>query len=389
MNGIINLSDGQGATISGGVVTANSVNSSGTVTASTFSGNLQTNNIQPISNASALSLYTNSTGASTWGNVAGTLQFNPALTFVNSLNGISSTVFGYLSGLTSNVQTQINNISTSLGSTYLTIANAMATYQTISGMSSYLTTASASSLYQTILTSASNITINNLTGNVLTANSVCGVSNTVMGYLSTATSDVQTQINNISTNISSTYLSITNASTTYMPILNTVNQIGVPTGLGTVSNYPASNQIGYLTRAAGTWTTVNNYSNTSTTVTNLYTYANIAGTWLVTVQIFVPNSSCYIRAFFNTTNSATYSPSQVVCASGIAGDTASSNWHSVQFTYISQVKSNGTQYSTSYITEDSTTIYTALNIQSYVYLQVMTSTASATGNWNVQAVRIA
>ena len=99
---------------------------------------------------------------------------------------ISDVKLSYLSTLTSNVQTQFNNIISSAASTYQTIANmsnyltttvaastyqpltimsdyltttvAAYTYQTIANMSNYLTTATAASTYQTIANMSSYLT---------------------------------------------------------------------------------------------------------------------------------------------------------------------------------------------------------------------------------------
>ena len=64
-------------------------------------------------------------------------------------NDITPTEISYLTGVTSDIQTQINNTNSSL-SNYLTTAAASTTYQTIANMSNYLTTSLASTTYQTI-----------------------------------------------------------------------------------------------------------------------------------------------------------------------------------------------------------------------------------------------
>ena len=106
---------------------------------------------------------------------------------LNGATTLSNTVLGYLSGVSSSIQTQLNNIVSSLSnyltissaaSTYLTIANASSTYLTIANASStYLTIANAASIYQTQIN-----TINNtLSTNVALLNA----SNTFTGAINT------------------------------------------------------------------------------------------------------------------------------------------------------------------------------------------------------------
>ena len=376
MNGQIVLNDGAGTLIQNGAITTNTLTSTGQVSANSFSGNLYTQNIQPVTNSGTLSLYTNSTGSSTWGNIAGTLQFNPALTFMTSLNGISTTVFGYLSGLTGNIQTQINSISTSLSSTYLTIANASttyltisnatSTYQTITGMSSYLSSALASSTYLSISNASS------------TYQTITGMSS----YLTSALA-------------SSTYLTIANATSTYQtitgmssyvvansPVIN--DQLTLPT---TTAN-PTILQLGGVWMFSGTWTTVNNYVSGSTTVTNLMFWQITYGTWHIVVNINIPNDSVGIYVHWNKTNTTTFSDSNVICSAKTAGDsnTAGSSRNSCQLTYVLRCNGSACNFINTTGTINSNV---SMSVVVDLFLQVMTNYAGYTGAYNVIFTRIA
>jgi hypothetical protein len=155
-------------------------------------------------------------------NFTGTITL-PATT---SIGDISSTVVGYLSGATSNIQTQINDKLgvTAASSTYLSITSASDNYQAkdadltaIAGLTgtngilkkagsntwvldenTYLTTDSASSTYFTIDSAAGKApTISpTFTGTVVlpSTTSIGDVSATEIGYLDGVTSAIQTQI---------------------------------------------------------------------------------------------------------------------------------------------------------------------------------------------------
>ena len=95
------------------------------------------------------------------------------IVFKNTLNGISTAVFSYLSNLTGNIQVQFNNIT----SNYLTTVIALNTYQTISGMATYISRITALETKSTALsysgtTSTFTGTINGAIDNNSTINSI-------------------------------------------------------------------------------------------------------------------------------------------------------------------------------------------------------------------------
>ncbi len=105
---------------------------------------------------------------------------------VASLNGLSSTTLSHLSGLTSNVQTQIDAIAAPDLSSYLTTTNAASTYQPIG---SYLTTATAASTYQPIgsyLTTTNAASTYQPIGSYLTTTSAASTYQPIGSYLTTA-----------------------------------------------------------------------------------------------------------------------------------------------------------------------------------------------------------
>jgi hypothetical protein len=73
---------------------------------------------------------------------------------------------------------------------FLNKAYADSLYASISSLSSYLTTSSASSTYQPILTSSSDITTRNITGNDVTFNSIYGANINILGSLNASTGSV-------------------------------------------------------------------------------------------------------------------------------------------------------------------------------------------------------
>jgi microcystin-dependent protein len=121
--------------------------------------------------------------------------------FTGTINNITPTVFGYISGLTSSAQTQLNNLATKLtgisySGTTTTVANTLATATlTFSG------------------------TLNN-------------ISTTVFGYLSGVSSSIQTQLNNLSTNLATT---TTNANDALQRATD-IEYSGTPTAQTTISN---------------------------------------------------------------------------------------------------------------------------------------------------------
>ena len=80
-------------------------------------------------------------------NVSSNLNLTGNLNVVNTT--VTPTNLSYLSGLSQNIQEQIND-STAYLANYMLISQALQLFQTKSAMSNYLTTSTASSIYQTI-----------------------------------------------------------------------------------------------------------------------------------------------------------------------------------------------------------------------------------------------
>ena len=113
-------------------------------------------------------------------NFYGSTIFSNTVTFLGDLivnsTSISPTILSYLSGTTSNIQTQINNITSSLATLQISY---------LSGTTSNIQTQ-----------------LNNITSSVATLQTI-SLTTTLLTYLSTITSNVQTQINNINTAVTS------------------------------------------------------------------------------------------------------------------------------------------------------------------------------------------
>jgi len=115
---------------------------------------------------------TTTSGVTTYTNTGGNI-----LVKINNVSyTLTPTILSYLKNISSDIQTQVNNIINS----YLTTATAASTYQTITGMTNYLTTATAASTYQTITGMTSYLT-------TATAASTYQTITGMTSYLSTAT----------------------------------------------------------------------------------------------------------------------------------------------------------------------------------------------------------
>ncbi|MEN9946981.1 MAG: hypothetical protein RLZZ293_1367 [Pseudomonadota bacterium] len=112
--------------------------------------------------------------------IAGVKTFSSNVV-VPSLNGITNTVIGYLSGTTSSIQTQLNTKANSNAVVDLTNA------QTIAGVKTF----------------SNNVVVPSLNN----------ISSTTIGYLTNVTSDIQTQLNSKVTSSGGTFLDTTSAQT--------------------------------------------------------------------------------------------------------------------------------------------------------------------------------
>jgi hypothetical protein len=130
-----------------------------------------------------------------------------------TVGNVSNTEFGYLDGVTSGIQTQINNKldSSTASSTYLSKTDASSTYLTQTNASStYLTQTNASTTYAPLAapTFTGTVTLPSTT-------SIGTVSATEIGYVDGVTSAIQTQLNS--------KLATTTAASTYAPLLQTTS----------------------------------------------------------------------------------------------------------------------------------------------------------------------
>ncbi len=167
------------------------------------SGGFFTNWIEPSGLYSPASWFTTHTDTLTFGCSNGNIimafantTIQNAISFTGTLNSVSPTVFGYIGGLTSSAQTQINNILNGTSSftniSYTGTLNSVS--PTVFGYISGLTS-SAQTQINNILNGTSSHTNITYTG---TLNSI---STTVLGYISGLTSSAQTQITNAQTQI--------------------------------------------------------------------------------------------------------------------------------------------------------------------------------------------
>jgi microcystin-dependent protein len=178
------------------------------------------------------------------GTSAETVVIPGNLTFNQSINNISSTVFGYLSGLSSNIQQQINNCNSNISTLQTKTTDIIWTPGQINK-----TTISNQCETQTL--SFSN-TLNN-------------ISTTTFSYLSGLTSNIQQQLNAISnTNpvgMVITYAGTSTSLTGYLlcdgafynssQYTNLFNAIGYTYGDGGNGNFRVPNYLGVFLRSRG------------------------------------------------------------------------------------------------------------------------------------------
>jgi hypothetical protein len=146
---------------------------------------------------------------------------NGNMTLIGNLNGISPTIINFLSGVSSNIQNQLDNIR-----------NSTASNENFTSMN-----ASISSIQSTLTNIFYNSTTNTteFNDNVIVTGTLNGVSNSVYAYLANVTSDIQFAIDHAYTTISIGSVSslsygqtptVTNTGTEKTAILN----FGIPTG---------------------------------------------------------------------------------------------------------------------------------------------------------------
>jgi hypothetical protein len=105
------------------------------------------------------------------------------IVFGSSINGITSNVFNYLSGVTSSIQSQLNSITSNLSNFYVDKAS----IQSITGTKDFVNL--------------------NFTG------AINSISSLNFSYLSGVTSSIQSQLNSITTNLSTNYVDKTSTQT--------------------------------------------------------------------------------------------------------------------------------------------------------------------------------
>jgi hypothetical protein len=143
------------------------------------------------------------------------------MTLIGNLNGISPTIINFLSGVSSNIQTQLDNIR-----------NSTASNENFTSMN-----ASISAIQSTLTNIFYNSTTNTteFNDNVLISGTLNGISNSIYGYLANVTGDIQNQIDHAYTTISVGSVSnlaygqnatVTNTGTLKTAILN----FGIPAG---------------------------------------------------------------------------------------------------------------------------------------------------------------
>jgi microcystin-dependent protein len=140
--------------------------------------------------------------------------------FTGTINNISTTTFGYISGLTSSAQSQLNNLASKLtditytaGTTTTTIANNIiftgSINNIIPAVFSYLSNLSGNIQDQfnalagriTAISYTAGTTTTTIANNLVFSGTLNTISTTTFGYLSGLSGAIQTQLNSLSTRI--------------------------------------------------------------------------------------------------------------------------------------------------------------------------------------------
>jgi len=187
----------------------------------TTTGTSFNNGVQLVASGSNLNIINNSNGTLTLtNNGINVLTFSSTgnATIVGNLNSVTPTQLSYLTTITSDVQTQINTLTTSESGKLPLTGGA-------------------------------------LTGALTSSSTIQGIGSTVFGYLSTLTSNVQTQLNTLTSTFAS-YLPLTGGALT-----------GALTTSSTIQGCTTT-QMGYLSSTGGTLFTMNGgtFSNTADTI---------------------------------------------------------------------------------------------------------------------------
>jgi hypothetical protein len=248
LSGIKDFNDGLGGDLSLGILTANEIILNGTILDPTINADINTLK-QKTTNISYNSPITEIANSLT---VDNTLSV-PVINFSSSINGISTTIFAYISSLSSSAQGQLNYITsnyvlTSTLANYLLSSTASSTYATISSLSNYvlsstLTTTLANYLLSSTA-SSTYATISSLSNYVLSSTLTTTLSNYVLSSTLTSTlanyvlsSTLTTTLANYLTTATaaSTYLTQSNASSTYETQSHASSTYATQASLSTVS----------------------------------------------------------------------------------------------------------------------------------------------------------
>jgi len=119
--------------------------------------------------------------------VANTLS-SATLTFSSTLNNISTTTFGYISGLTSSAQTQINSLKTKTDTTNVNVATLTTTVNDFAQRTTEMS-------YSDVPTPQTNITNKIVLEEVVFTTDLNNITPTTFGYLANCSSNIQSQLN--------------------------------------------------------------------------------------------------------------------------------------------------------------------------------------------------
>ena len=243
-----------------------------------------------------------------------------SITYSVSLNGISPTVFNYLSNVTSDIQSQFNTINSNLSSGYLTNSTASATYLTISNASStYLTQSNASSTYLTQSNASSTyLTQSNASSTYATISSLSNYETTA--NLTTALANYITATSLTSTLSAYALSSALSAYETTSALTTTLSGYVTSSSLTTtLGSYVLTSALSAYETTSALTTTLSNYVTNSSLTSTLASYVT-SSSLTTTLSSYVTSSSLtttlgsYVTSSSLTTQLSSYATSASLSA---------------------------------------------------------------------------
>ena len=313
--------------------------------------------IQNLSSDAQSQLSTLKTKTTNMSYTTGTTDFGSNnITTTGNINTAPASVFPFISTLSSDIQTQINNTNSSV-SNAIAITNdatlnlspppgslfsGQITYGSynyvfnngITSSDVYLTSLSSNlsqyfSRYQQLLTSSSVISANSLSCSTITTTAnINGISPSIFNFLTGITSNVQGQFNNITTN----YVTNLNLTSNYQPISAMSSYINTTALNAALSNYILATSMSailapYLlaNTASSTYATISNLNTANTNITTANT--NITALQTKTTNITYTTG----QTSFGSNNILT--AGYITCNSNVYLGNTTNGYYSSIFTY--------------------------------------------------------